>query len=181
MLPQEGPPDLSPMAELHARFRAPLHAFFLRRLGDPAAAEDLTHDAFVKLLAAAERDKVEDSGSLLFKIAGDLLTDRYRKSRRRRGASLADVDVAPVSPLTLEFVETRDPERLVLARERIAAATRALNELSERTRTIYVLFRLENMKQRDIAALFGVSKSTVEKEIVKAGLHLTKRLRGLTR
>ncbi|MDQ1153428.1 RNA polymerase sigma factor [Brevundimonas sp. SORGH_AS_0993] len=182
MLPQEGssnPP--SPLTDLHSRFRAPLHAFFLRRLNDPAAAEDLTQDAFVKLLAAAERDKVDDPGALLFTIAGGLLNDRYRMSRRRRDALLANVDTGPVSPVTLEFVETGDPERLVLARERIAAVTRALDELGERTRTIYVLFRLENMKQRDIAALFGVSKSTVEKEIVKAGLHLNKRLRALTR
>lgn len=182
MLPQEvlSTPSSS-MADLHSRFRAPLHAFFLRRLNDPVAAEDLTQDAFVKLLIAADRDKVNDPGALLFKIARDLLNDRYRMSRRRRCASLIDIDTGPISPVTLEFVETGDPERLVLARERIAVVTRALDELDERTRTIYVLFRLENMKQRDIAAVFGVSKSTVEKEIVKAGLHLTKRLRVLAR
>lgn len=182
MLPQEGSPNPpSPMADLHSRFRAPLHAFFLRRLNDPAMAEDMTHDTFVKLLAAAEREQLEDPGALLFKIAGNLLNDRYRMNARRRGASLIDIDTSAVSPVTLEFVETGDPERLVLARERITAVTRALEELGERTRTIYVLFRLENMKQREIAALYGLSKSTVEKEIMKAGLHLTKRLGALTR
>jgi RNA polymerase sigma factor (sigma-70 family) len=53
---------------------------------------------------------------------------------------------------------------------------RALAELGERTQTIYVLFRLENMPQAEIAGLFGVSKSTVEKTIMKATVHLMKRL-----
>lgn len=115
------------LADLHVRFRAPLQAFFLRRLGDPAAAEDLTQDAFVRLMAAARRDRVQDPGALLFKIAGGgLLKDRYRMTRWRRVASLSDVDAVPVSPVTLEFIETADPERLILAGERMAAASRAL-------------------------------------------------------
>ena len=56
-----------------------------------------------------------------------------------------------------------------------------LDELGQRTRDIYVLFRLESMKQKEIAALFGIARSTVEKEVMKATLHLALRCKGKPR
>ena len=40
------------------------------------------------------------------------------------------------------------------------------------TREIFVLFKLENMPQQDIANAFGISRSAVEKHVMKAMLHL---------
>ena len=87
---------------------------------------------------------------------------------------IEDVE-ALVAEVTREFVEDRDPERVLLARESYGEVLAALDELSQRTRDIYVLFRLENMKQKEIAALFGIARSTVEKEVMKATLHLALR------
>jgi RNA polymerase sigma-70 factor (ECF subfamily) len=50
-----------------------------------------------------------------------------------------------------------------------------LEELSELTRNVFVLFRLEQMKQKDIATLLGISQGTVEKHVMKAAFHLTSR------
>ena len=54
---------------------------------------------------------------------------------------------------------------------------RSLEELGDMTREIFILFRLENMKQKDIAALYGIGQSTVEKHVVKAVVHLSRRHR----
>jgi RNA polymerase sigma-70 factor (ECF subfamily) len=43
---------------------------------------------------------------------------------------------------------------------------------------MYVLFRFEGLKQAQIADLFGMSKSTVEKEVTRAALHIHRRLQG---
>jgi RNA polymerase sigma-70 factor (ECF subfamily) len=51
----------------------------------------------------------------------------------------------------------------------------ALDELGGRTKNVFLLFRLEGMKQRDIAALYGIGVSTVEKIVMAATLHLAKR------
>jgi RNA polymerase sigma-70 factor (ECF subfamily) len=53
--------------------------------------------------------------------------------------------------------------------------SRALDELSELTRNVFILFRLENMMQKDIAALYGIAPSTVEKHVMRAMIHLAKR------
>jgi RNA polymerase sigma-70 factor (ECF subfamily) len=172
-----GPPDgqSALIQRLNAEFREPL-AFFRRRVKDLGLAEDLTQDTFVKILALSAREDLEHPSALVFRIAGNLLKDRYRMSGRRERARLEDLDLAPVSAISREFIEDQDPERVLMARERVASVVRALNELNERTRTMYVLFRLESMQQREIAELFGVSKSTVEKTILKASVHLIRRL-----
>lgn len=162
-------------ARLDERFRGPLMSFFLRRVREPAEAEDLTQDVFAKLLAAAARQEIEDVDALVFVTAGNLLKDRGRKIARRGAAAAGRIDQALVNELTREFAEDRDPERVLLARESFAEAMAALEELGQRTRDIYVLFRLENMKQKEIAELFGIARSTVEKEVMKATLHLALR------
>jgi RNA polymerase sigma factor (sigma-70 family) len=162
-------------ARLDERFRGPLMSFFLRRVRDPAEAEDLTQDVFIRLLGAAERQPIEDVEALVFVTAGNLLKDRGRKATRRDAAVPGQIDQALVSELTREFVEDRNPERVLLARESFAEVLEALGELGQRTRDIYVLFRLENMKQKEIAALFGIARSTVEKEVMRANLHLALR------
>ena len=168
-------------ARLDERFRGPLMSFFLRRVGDGAEAEDLTQDVFIRLLGAAERQPIEDVEALVFVTAGNLLKDRGRKATRRGEASRGVIDPALVSEVAREFVEDRDPERVLLARESYAEVLAALDELGQRTRDIYVLFRLESMKQKEIAALFGIARSTVEKEVMKATLHLALRCGGRPR
>jgi RNA polymerase sigma-70 factor (ECF subfamily) len=156
--------------------RVPLMRFFMRRARDRTEAEDLTQEAFARLLATAERDSVEDPEAFVFQIALNLLRDRGRRAQRRGDAQVALVDPHRVSEVTQEFVEDCTPERVLQGRDDIDCVMKALGELNERTRDIYLLFRLENMKQAQIAELFGIGRSTVEKEVMRATLHLTTRL-----
>ena len=70
------------------------------------------------------------------------------------------------------LVEDVSPERVLLARETLAEVLGALAELEDRTRDIFILSRLENLPQREIAALYGISVSAVEKHVAKAVLFL---------
>lgn len=162
---------------LYAELRQPLLRFFQRRVSHPADAEDLTQEAFSRLLRMPVEARVADAKGFVFQVAINLLRDRARRARVRNEALLSDVSQAPIDELTAEFLEDRDAERVLLGREGVAQVVRVLGELKERTRDIYVLFRLENMKQRDIAALYGISQSTVEKEIMRATMHLATRFR----
>ncbi|MDR3511190.1 MAG: sigma-70 family RNA polymerase sigma factor [Caulobacteraceae bacterium] len=160
---------------LDARFRGPLMSFFIRRVGNRGDAEDLTQEVFMRLLTADGHDGILDAEAFVFQVAANLLRDRGRKLAIRSAAQLAEVDHHLVSEVTREFLETADPERTVLARESMAHALKALSELGERTRDIYVLFRLEGMKQREIAALYGLTAKAVEKHVMRANLHLALR------
>lgn len=162
-------------SKLDARFRGPLMSFFMRRVRDRVEAQDLTQEVFVRIIGAVDRNRIERADAFVFKVAANLLRDRSRREIRNcRNAGLP-LDEALTGEVARELVEDRDPERVVLGEDLLADALDALGELGERTRDIFILFRLENMKQRDIAALFGIAQSTVEKHVMKAVLHLATR------
>jgi len=65
---------------------------------------------------------------------------------------------------------------VVQSRHTLAVILRALEELPDRTRNIFILFRLENMKQREIADTLGLSVRTVEQHVIRASVYLRQRL-----
>jgi RNA polymerase sigma-70 factor (ECF subfamily) len=167
-------PGREDLARLDLRFRRPLMSFFLRRIGHHAEAEDLTQQVFLRL-SSATMAEVENVDGFVFTIAANLLRDRARANLRRREALAAPPERGLVMQLTREQMEERSPERVLLARESLSNVLACLDELGEKTRDIFILFRLENMKQKDIAALYGIGQSTVEKHVMKAALHLAVR------
>lgn len=161
---------------LYARFRRPLLAYFQKRVGDRAEAEDLTQDVFVRLVGAASLDQVTNTDAYVFKIASNLLHDRNRRAMQKGRHEEISLDGAPIDELVNQFVEELGPERVLLGKEALADVLKVLDELGERTRNIFALSRLENMKQRDIAVLYGIAPSTVEKHVMRALMHLALRV-----
>ncbi len=167
------------LSQIDARYRRALISFFLRRVRDTAEAEDLTQQALLRLMSAVRRGEVENVESFLFTIAGNLVRDHHRRSVRRSVDATLSVDAQLIDALAQEMVEERSPERVLIGRQSVGEVVQALDELDERTRDIFILFRLENMKQRDIAALYGISQSTVEKHVARAALHLATKRRSV--
>jgi RNA polymerase sigma-70 factor (ECF subfamily) len=173
-LDRELPAGIS-IAGVDARFRRPLMSYFVRRVRNHAEAEDLTQQVFVRLLGAGGDARIEHAESYIFTIAANLLRDRGRKGMRQSEALQISLDRDLISEVAREAVEDRSPERVLVGRESLADVLRSLDELGEKTRDIFILFRLENMKQREIADLLGMGQSTVEKHVMKATLHLARR------
>lgn len=160
--------------ELDSRFRAPLLAFFGRRVGDPGEAEDLTQEVFIRLARNADVPHT-NLQAYVFVTAANLLRDRARSRFSHRASFHASLD-DPNAKSLQGLAEERDPERVLAAKDTLRQFINGLEGLGERTRDIFVLARIEHMSQRDIAKLFGISVSAVEKQIVKALNHLSARL-----
>ena len=161
--------------ELGTRFSAPLLSFFLRRIGNRAQAEDLAQEVLLRVMCAAEVDWIRNPDSYVFKAAANLLRDPRRRVLRNPTLTSRPIEEALAGELESRLVEGRSPERVLLGEATLAEVLQALDELNELTRSVFVLFRLENMKQKDIAALYGIGRSTVEKHVMKAVLHLATR------
>ncbi len=147
-------------------------AFFMRRAASHSDAEDMTQELFAKL--ATTQASPDNADAYIFQMAANLLRDRGRRERVRANyrASVHAGIVAGGGDL-----EPLDPARVLLGRESLGEAADALRELPDRTRAIFLLFRLEGMKQSELAVLYGVSVSAVQKHILKAMTHLTRRVR----
>ena len=171
------PPPEQLRSELGARFQRPLMSFFLRRIKDRSLAEDLTQDVLLKVVRACERGQIARADSYVFKVAINLLRDHRRRTLRTGPAVFLPIEEDFDGQLENQLVEAISPERVLLSEESLADVLRSLEELGDMTREIFILFRLENMKQKDIAALYGIGQSTVEKHVVKAVVHLSRRHR----
>lgn len=146
-------------------------AFFLRRVRNHAEAEDLTQEVFLRI-TAVERE-VHSPDAFVFQIAGNLLADRARKHkvRERYRAELALVPDREVDYL--------DPHAIASSREQMATFTAALDHLPERLRTMFILYRFENLSQDVIGTAYGITASAVKQQLAKAMAILTKRMRDI--
>ena len=151
------------------RWRPALMSFFLRRVRNYEEAEDLTQEVFVRMLKGQAMGSVPDA--YVFQIAQNLLVDRSRRAKVRgnyqQGLAQGGEDL----------VEGLDPQRIAIGRAELARLVAALEQLPERTRTIFTLYRIEQISQDAIAEAFGISTSAVKKQVASAIAFLMKRMR----
>jgi RNA polymerase sigma factor (sigma-70 family) len=159
----------SDSATLVAPLRPALVKYFLRKCGNAAEAEDLAQDVLVRALKKAQWESVEQAKGYIFRIAVNRWHDRNRRGLTH-GVNVEWDDTASFAQ-----AEESSPERVLSSEQELHAVVEALASLSERTRDVFLLFRLEQMKHGQIAEMFGISVSAVEKHVSKAVAHLASR------
>ena len=138
-----------PLGELYRRFAPRIGGLARRFLRDPADAEEIVQETFVRVWrhAGAYDPGRGSAATYIFTIARRLMIDRYRR-RRPEGA-----DPAPGSPTTDGEVDQ------LLVRLEIRAALAAL---SENHRQVLEFSYYGQLDQSEIAALLGVPVGTVK-------------------
>ena len=156
------------------QLRTLLMTFFLKRVRERSEAEDLTQETLVRIVRTGDVGRA-NIPSYLFTVATNLVRDRARRSNSHRAGAHESLS-NPHFSITEVATEDCGPERVLIGRETLQQVLQALSELEERTRDIFILFRMEKMKHREIAGLYSISVSAVEKHVVKATVYLTARL-----
>ncbi|HLZ77234.1 RNA polymerase sigma factor [Phenylobacterium sp.] len=156
------------LERLSAHYRQPLIAYFQRRVGSRDEAEDLTQEVFLRLVRRLDVETIDNPEAFVFRTAINLLRDR---SRRGKTSTSHLAELTQHQPA----LEDISPERVLDSRQSLETVLRALDELDERTRDVFILHRLEGMKHAELAALYGVSVSSIEKYIMKALAHVAMR------
>jgi RNA polymerase sigma factor (sigma-70 family) len=156
------------LKQLTERYRQPLNAYFQRRVGSRNEAEDLTQEVFLRLVKRLDVETLDNPEAFVFTTAANLLRDRFRRGQTQR-SHLAEVS------LQQPGIEELSPERVFDSRQHLEKVIQTLEQLDERSRDAFILHRLEGMKHAQIAELYGVSVSSVEKYIIKALAVLTER------
>ncbi len=143
-----------------------LTGYFRRRVRDDDEIEDLVQDVFTRIVARDSEEPVGHLGGYVLRTAASVLADRARRRATRQSDQHIALDTDRHGDDEL------DPERVLSGKEDLHAVTAALLSLPERTRTIFVLRRLEGYRHADIARHLGISVSAVEKHMVRAVRHL---------
>jgi RNA polymerase sigma-70 factor (ECF subfamily) len=143
--------DATAFDQLVLRFHRPVLRFCWRLLRS-ADAEDLAQDTFVRAFVHFERfDPERPVLPWLIAIARRLCLDVLRRRK-----VMAGLEAMPVSDHTAPSAE-----REASAREELRRLDRALDALSEGPREAIILFHIEEMSYRDIAAALEVPVGTV--------------------
>ncbi len=137
---------------------------FLRTHGAGDAAEDLLQELWLKI-ASAPTGPIAQPLSYLYRSANNLMLDRYRSQQQ---AVRRDQDWTEAATTIPGQSDDPSSERRLIAREQLRLAQAALDALGERTAAIFRRHRIDGVGQRDIAAEFGVSLSTVESDLRRA-------------
>jgi len=137
----------------------------IRRATGRDDAEDLLQSAAVRLLEPGRGD-IRNPEAYLVTAARNLGWDTGRQEQREANAplGLSTADMACPQPSPFDVYESR--RRL----EHLEAGCRML---PERTRSIFLLHRLDGLSYSDIAKRLGVSVSAVEKHISHALSYLS--------
>lgn len=155
------------------RYQHRLYRYLLRLAGNPAAAEDLFQQTWLRVVESAGRyDPRRSFDSWLFSIAHNLAIDHLR---RRQPESLGEPDeetgLAPAGRLAAPGPDAF--ERLA-ASERRAAVAAAMSELPPLYRETLSLRFEDDMKLEEIAETTGAPLSTVKSRL-RRGLEALRR------
>jgi RNA polymerase sigma-70 factor (ECF subfamily) len=126
-------------------------------------ADELVHEAFLKVEQYQRAHVVQSQEALLVRAAVNLSIDRQRRSRHMPLAHAEIHEIADATP---------DPARIVEARARLRQVAAGLAVLPERTRRILLKRRLENLSYAEIAAAEDMTVAAVEKLVARATLQL---------
>ena len=133
--------------------------FVYYRCGDMETASDVAQDVFMRIWEKRDEWNSHPVKPLLYKMASDFYVSQYRKNLTRINFEQS---------LTPEPDSERSPEDELLFRELTASYTQALEQMSERQRTVFLMHREDGMKYTEIAHSLCISVKTVEKHVSAA-------------
>jgi len=164
---QQGDPDA--FASLFHTHKARIYSICLRMTNNTAEAEDLTQDAFMQVFRKLATFRGDSALSTwLYRIAVNTVLMHFRKKALRQ-ISL-DEPYNQDARLVRREYGSRD-DRLSGCVDRIAL-TRAIRELPDGYRTIFLLHEVEGYEHQEIAELLDCSVGNSKSQLHKAKLRI---------
>lgn len=150
-------------ALVHA-YQHRLFAFALAMSGDPADAEEIAQDAFLRAHGALRRyppDRVQGLrlSAWLHEIALNVFRNRVRRRRLR---------VVPLEPDAALADSAPGPERQMVSRVVLRELANLVSGLSQPQREAVVLRCVQGMSYAEVAELLGQPEGTVKSNVHRA-------------
>jgi RNA polymerase sigma factor (sigma-70 family) len=141
--------------------------FLARKLNDRDSAADVAQESYVRALTLQQSGElIADPRAMLYRIARNLVVDRHRHDRVRDHDdidALAETE-QPQAPAHWQ------PEEALAAAQTSRAYVAAIESLPPRCREAFILHVCDELSQAQVAERMGISRSMVEKHIVRGML-----------
>src|SRR5262245_46931296 len=167
--------------EIVVRFERPVYSLVARMLQDPAAAEDLAQEVFIKAFRRLNTyDPQRKFSSWLFKIAHNTTIDHLRRHAPETVPLEAEKDddrgglAAVLSDGSME-----DPSAAAERRDMARALEGAIARLRPEYRESVVMFYIEGASYQDICEVTGLPLGTVKTNLHRARKELAEHMAAL--
>jgi RNA polymerase sigma-70 factor (ECF subfamily) len=151
----ELPMDNDAFAQFYERSARSLWAYLTRVSGDPALADDLMQESYVRLLCASRPDEGEIvCRRYLFRIATNLLRDHWRRQK-----------ASSIEELPEDLFATTDGSASI---ESKAMLGRAMARMRPRERQLLWLAHAEAYSHCEIAEITGLGSASVRLLLFRA-------------
>lgn len=159
--------------KVHHEHSGVLRNFLFYKIGDLEKARDLAQEAFIRLWDNCSKVPFDKTKSFLFTVGNRLFLDNvsHQKVVLRFEKQYAGSQYHMGDNPEYVYEESEFKERL----------EEAISSLSEKQRSVFLLSRIDKMKNREIAETLDISIKTVEKHIATSLTTLKAKLDELTR
>ena len=150
--------DEDTFRSFYTRTSAMLWAYLARATNDPAAADDLLQESYYRLLRATTTFESDDHRkNYLFRIATNLIRDRFRRPRidSAQLPEHGDGDIAASGDLAKQTQQRSD-------------LARAMAQLSERERALVWLAYGQGSTHQEIAGALGLRTGSIKPLLFRA-------------
>lgn len=157
-------PSSSALIAAYLARRPALKRIFVARTGSEAEAEDLLQDLFVRLTATAS-ESVSNPDAFIYRMGMNQLIDRRRQQARE---AARETRWSEERSLSGEDSTAEPPDLALQRKQAMERLTLAVEDLPDRTRQAFRLHKLEGLGHGEVARRMGISRSAVEKHIMRA-------------
>lgn len=138
-----------------------MRRYLSRILRNESEAEDIAHDAYMRVYPTVQKDAAEKPEALLYTTARRLAINRLK---RRAISPIA----AGEAPLDRTAAPQPSVPQQVMARQELARLEAAIADLPPGCRTVLLLRKIDLLSHQEIADRLGIAVSTVEKQHARA-------------
>jgi RNA polymerase sigma factor (sigma-70 family) len=168
------------ISDVVKREQSRLRNFIRRRVPDPLDAEDILQDVFYRLVEANRLlMPIEHVTGWLFRVARNRITDLFRKKEPENFSEIEPVDEENELLQFEDLLPSPDagPEAIYARRVLLDEMERALDELPQEQRAVFVAHEFEGRSFKELSAATGETVNTLLSRKRYAVLHLRERLR----
>jgi len=161
--------DVNAFASIFEEHKGKIYSVCLRMTNNAAEAEDLTQDAFIQVFRKLGTFRGDSTlATWLYRVAVNTVLMHFRK-KEVRPASLDEPQTLGPKGARYEY-GVRD-EYLAGCLDRITLA-RAITQLPDGYRTVYLLHEVQGYKHQEIAGLLECSMGNSKSQLHKAKLRI---------
>ena len=150
-----------------------LVSYLTLKLRSRDQAMDVAQEAYLRVLSQDSSAPILQPRAFLYKTALNLSVDLFRKKQRLAEESLDSEDIQEA------LVVQADQESVAESKEQVQLLYNAILELPPRCRQVFLLHKFKERSHEEIAAHLGISKSMVEKHIIKATAYCRERFKDI--